>query len=135
MKDCLKGGSGARGIQTGTTVENLDELLESVRKNLGRLLNARQGMCETVPDYGLPALTDLTIGTTDYLRKLLDSIRDTIERYEPRLRSVRVSLREEDSSNTKKVFRVEGMLVSKSGEHRVWYDTAVRASGRFDIDG
>lgn len=127
--------SAARAVQTGTTVESLDDLLESVRRNLARLLNSRQGMSETAPDYGLPALTDLTVGTSDYIRKLLDSIRDTIEHYEPRLRNVRVTLREDESSNTTKVFRVEAVLVSKTGEHRVWYDTAVRSSGRFEIEG
>ncbi|MBX3394915.1 MAG: type VI secretion system baseplate subunit TssE [Phycisphaerae bacterium] len=128
-------GGGVRTAQTGTTIENLEEMLESVRGNLGRLLNSREGMCEASPDYGLPALTDITVGSADYLRRLLDGIRETIERYEPRLRNVRVSLREGESTQTKKVFRVEANLVSKSGEHRVWYDTAVRSSGRFEIEG
>ncbi|HWL92108.1 MAG TPA: type VI secretion system baseplate subunit TssE, partial [Phycisphaerae bacterium] len=103
-------------------------------RHLRKLLNSRQDMSEAHPDYGLPALTDMTVGVSDN-RRLLEAIRGTIEKYEPRLRHVRVALREDVSTNQTPVFRVEGALLSKGGEHRVWYETAVRKTGLFDVEG
>lgn len=126
----------ARTVATGgTTVEDLEELMESVRRHLRRLMNSRQGISEAQMDYGLPALTDMTVGSGDYVRNLVDAIRSTIEKYEPRLRGVRVTMRDDVSTAQTLVFRVEAVLVSRSGEHRVWYETAVRASGQFDVEG
>jgi len=30
-------------------------------------------------------------------------------------------------------FRVEAVLVGRSGEHRVWYETMVTGAGEFDV--
>ena len=113
--------------------ENLDVLMESVRKNLGRLLNARHGMCEAMPDYGLPALTDLTVGSKAYVEQVQEAIKTAIEKYEPRLRRVRVGRSDEDSEVRKLGFRVDATLVSKSGEHRIWYETMVTGAGEFEV--
>jgi hypothetical protein len=32
-------------------------------------------------------------------------------------------------------FRIDGVLVSRSGEQRVWYQTAVSPSGELDVAG
>jgi len=125
----------ARGVRGDTTAEDLEGLMESVRQNLGRLLNSRQGISEAQPDYGLPAMTDLTAGAEDYISKLQDAIRATIEKYEPRLRRVRVAIQQEASTQQTLVFRVDAMMVARSGEHRVWYETSVRATGQFEVEG
>jgi len=118
-----------------STTEDLDELMNSVRHHLGRLLNARHGMCEALPDYGLPALTDLVVGSRNYIEAVQDAIRTTIEQYEPRLRRVRVSRVEDDEDEHKRslAFRVDAMLKSQSGDHRVWYQTELTGAGDFEI--
>jgi type VI secretion system protein len=118
-----------------SATENLEGLMESVRTNLARLLNSRQGMSEAQQDYGLPSLTDVTVGSGDYVRMLQESIRQTVEKYEPRLRRIRITLQEQESSAEHLVFRVDAVLVGRSGEHRVWYETAVNAAGQFDVSG
>ena len=117
-----------------TATEDLDALMESVREHLARLLNARHGMSEGMPDYGLPALTDLTIGSGDYIESVQEAIRVAIEKYEPRLHRVRVSrvVDEEEPRHTL-AFRIDAVLASQSGEHRVWYQTEVSGSGEYEV--
>jgi type VI secretion system protein len=118
-----------------TAAENVEALAESVRINLARVLNARHGMSECTPDYGLPALNDLTTGQGDYIQTVERAIQTAIEKYEPRLHRVRVArIVDEDHGRTLS-FRVEGTLVGRSGQHRVWYETSVRGNGKFDVEG
>ena len=131
--------SSGRRVQL-TASEDLNALMESVRTHLGRLLNSRHGMSEAQPDYGLPALTDLTIGSRDYVREVEEAIRIAVEKYEPRLRRVRVSrvVDEDQDENAPKsrtlAFRIDAVLIAQSGEHRVWYQTNVkRGSGEFEV--
>jgi len=120
-----------------TTTEDIDVLAEAVRRNLAKLLNSRQGMSPAQPDYGLPSLTDVPLEGTNALAALRDKIRATIERYEPRLRRVRVSSPqdEEQPDRQKLVFRIDALLVGRSGEHTVRYQTGVAATGEYEVDG
>ena len=124
-------GGGRR--QEARATEDLDALMDSVRAHLARLLNARQGMSEAQPDYGLPALSDLTIGVGDYVKKVRDSIQTAIEKYEPRLRRARVTLVTDEDQERTLAFRVDAVLVSRTGEHRVWYETSLAGDGQFDV--
>ncbi len=118
-----------------TTTEDVQALAESVRRNLWRLLNSRQGMSPAQPDYGLPSLNDVPLEGSNALGVLREDIRATIERYEPRLRRVRVSIPvdEEQPDRQKLVFRIDALLVGRSGEHSVRYQTAVNGKGEFDV--
>ena len=122
-----------RGRYESSATEDLDALMDSVRDHLGRLLNARHGMSEAMPDYGLPAMTDLTIGSGDYVQRVQEAVRVAIEKYEPRLRRVRVTRADDEDSAHRLVFRVDAVLMSQTGEHRVCYETQVASSGRFDV--
>ncbi len=126
-----------RSRQQVTAGEDLDALMDSVRRHLKRLLNSRHGMCEALPDYGLPALADLVIGSGDYILRVQDAIKTAVEKYEPRLRRVRVSrvahdADEKDQDRTL-AFRIDAVLVSQSGDHRVWYETEVAGTGEFEV--
>ena len=122
-----------RGRYESSATEDLDGLMESVRDHLGRLLNARHGMSEAMPDYGIPAMTDLTIGSGDYLQRVQEAVQVAIEKYEPRLRRVRVTRVDDEDAVHRLVFRVDAVLMSQTGEHRVCYETQVAGSGRFDV--
>jgi type VI secretion system protein len=122
-----------RGRYEPSATEDLDALMGSVREHLTRLLNARHGMSEAMPDYGIPAMTDLTIGSGDYLQRVQDAIRVAIEKFEPRLRHVRVTRVDDEDSHQKLVFRVDAVLRSQSGEHRVCYETQVAGQGQFEV--
>ena len=125
----------ARGRYEPTTVEDLDALMESVRGHLARLLNARHGMSEAAPDYGLPALADVMAGSDQSVRLVQEAIRIAIEKYEPRLRRIRVTHQTAEGKGQTLVFRIDGVLVGRSGEHRVWYETSFTPNGNLDVAG
>lgn len=122
-----------RGRYESSATEDLDALMDSVREHLIRLLNARHGMSEAMPDYGIPAMTDLTIGSGDCVQRVQESIRIAIEKYEPRLRRVRVARVEDEDAPQQLVFRVDAVLLSQTGEHRVSYETQVANTGQFEV--
>ncbi len=118
-----------------TATEDLDALMDSVRANLARLLNARHGFSQAMPDYGLPAMADMTVSAGSYIKVVQESIRTVIEKYEPRLRRVRVNRVETDDGahGQRLAFRIEGMLRGRSGQHRVYYETMVSGDGEFRV--
>ncbi len=126
-------GDVGQGRIEATAKEDIDALMQSVQRNLTRLFNARHGMSEALPDYGLPALADLTIGTKDYVTRVREAIKLAITKYEPRLRRVRVGRIEDEESGHTLGFRIDAKLVSQSGEHGVWYETRVAGSGAFEV--
>ena len=129
-----RGGSIRRRSEP-TATEDVDALMESVRRNLTRILNARHGMSECLPDYGLPALADLTVGIGDHVRTMQNALHTAIEKYEPRLRHVRVTRAVDDDEGRTLAFRVDAVLMGRSGEHRVWYQTSLGGNGQFDVEG
>ena len=125
----------AGGRYQASATEDPEALMQAVQRNLNRLLNARHGMSECAPDYGLPALSDLVVGSADYLARVQDAIRTAIEKYEPRLRQVRVTQQTGEGDQRKLAFRVDAILVGRSGQHRVWYSTAIAPTGQFNVAG
>jgi type VI secretion system protein len=125
----------AQGRYAATTGEDAEALMESVQRNLTRLLNSRHGMSEAAPDYGLPALMDMVAESPEYVRTVQEAIRNTIEKYEPRLRRVRITHQADEGDKRTLVFRVEAVMVGRSGEHRVWYQTAISPTGQFQVTG
>lgn len=119
------------------TNEDLHALMESVRRHLDRLLNARHGMSQAQGDYGLPAMVDLLAGSGDHIQVVSEAIRTAIEKYEPRLRRVRVICERDSESPRAQTlgFRIEATLVGRTQEHRVWYETALRGDGAFEVGG
>lgn len=132
----IAAGGQRRGTAYDSTREDVEALMDSVRKRLAVLLNSRHGMSEALPDYGLPSLVDLTVGSGDYVQIVGNAIKTAVEKYEPRMRRVRVTHKSDESAENqgrKLVFRIEGMLVGQDAEHRVWYETAMTSGGEFDV--
>lgn len=69
-----------------------DQLTLSVLDNLQRILNSRAGSIAHLPDYGLPDMGLLMQGLPSAAHGLMDSIADTLLKYEPRLVAVDVKL-------------------------------------------
>ena len=63
---------------------------QSISEHLQMLLNTREGLSVTNPDYGLPDLTDIVHMLPDGVHALQNAIRDVILKYEPRLSKVKV---------------------------------------------
>jgi type VI secretion system protein len=91
----------------------------SVLRNLTFLLNARRGAVAHLPDYGLPDLGSLYRGMPDSIEELRQTVQETIEKYEPRLRRVRVKVLPSESSH----MRLTLMLTAELDGERVRFTT------------
>ena len=73
--------------------------VESILRNLGYVLTAKRGASSILPDYGL---TDLVAGTAEEYFLWLDrEVRQTIDRYEPRVEVVEVEEDVDDDGQTR----------------------------------
>lgn len=71
-----------------------DRTLEclSVQQNVQRILNTRAGALKHLPDYGLPDLTNIYMALPASAHQLRDQMQATLLKYEPRIRSIDVSI-------------------------------------------
>jgi type VI secretion system protein len=88
------------------------------------------------PEYGIPDIVDLVHSFPESIRIMEQAIRGTIEKYEPRLTSVRVKhLVQEDDVFTLH-FEVTAVLAQEgSKKESVWFETKVTNSGEVTVRG
>jgi type VI secretion system protein ImpF len=100
-------------------VLNREELKESVRRELARLLNTRAPLSahhasegeRTVTDYGVPDVSALSPQNPDDQRLLALMLSRTIAAYEPRLQQVRVTVEPTPGQPRVLGARIEAVLV------------------------
>lgn len=68
----------------------LDDVVQSIKRHLVRLLNAHPGASLSAPELGLLDFNDATLGTLDLGILVRNTIRQCIERFEPRVDRVSV---------------------------------------------
>jgi type VI secretion system protein ImpF len=99
-------------------VYSREELRESIRREVGRLLNTRCPVPEerngTVIDYGIPDFSWMSAASGDHRQQLANTIAAKVAAFEPRLEQVRVHL-ERDSADPRAIIgTIEGVLVVES---------------------
>lgn len=97
----------------GTPVEAVSEKkrqLYSIMDHLNRMFNTRNGSIPHLKDYGLPDISEVYRKMSEGIDELKEAIRRTIERYEPRLKNVRVVRREDSESDARLVFILSGEI-------------------------
>lgn len=107
----------------GHPIEAVSEdnrLVMSIISNLNNLFNTRRGFVAHLPDYGLPDITEIYRDIPDSVLKLQTAIRDAVEKYEPRLRRVRVEHQQTEPFAMRLVFLVSGELMNRQ---RVRFET------------
>jgi type VI secretion system protein len=73
-----------------STQEDPKRIVDSVVEHLQKLLNTRQGGAQIAPDFGMPDYNEALRGQSGASREIEKSIRQSIQKYEPRLKAVRV---------------------------------------------
>ncbi|HKE12480.1 MAG TPA: type VI secretion system baseplate subunit TssE [Myxococcota bacterium] len=114
--------------------ERTDQVQESILRHLQRILNTRHGDSAAVPEFGIPALTDMDLaGRADEMRR---TIEDSIRTFEPRLSSVRVRWQEVDESDVLKLrFEILARLTTSDEKVGVRFATVVDANGQWKVAG
>lgn len=93
---------------------------ESIRLHLLRLLTARQGSVQALPDYGLPDLNDLTLSRAELISETCSAVQACIRRYEPRLTEVRVIPQSLSESLFAMGFRITALKRAPDGKTSPW---------------
>ena len=101
--------------------------------HLRQMLNSRRGISITVPEYGIPDLSDLVHSFPEAIAFMRRAIREGIERYEPRLRNVVVIDIPDENDPFHLNFDIRAELVTERGETPVSFRTTLDATGRANI--
>jgi type VI secretion system protein len=107
--------------------------LLSIVDNLTRLFNTRRGSLAHLPDYGLPDISQVYRDLPYSLDGLRSAIKAVVERYEPRLRRVRVEKQEKDREEEHDMrvsFIVTGEL---SGGQKVQFQTTFASNDLAEV--
>lgn len=105
-------------------------VVESVMGNLLRVLNAREGCCETRPDYGVPDFNSFIGLYPDALPAISRTVREQIEMFEPRLTDVDVSFVPNPDQPLALNFHIEAQLSSDGERRKVSFETVFADDGR-----
>jgi type VI secretion system protein len=113
-----------------------EDLESAVLEHLQRLLNTRQGSALTAPDYGVIELSEMAHDFPDATGLMQRCLKNTIAKYEPRLKNVQVRAIEpdEDDNPTLAYFEISAQLVYPNGERQgIRFSTSVDESSNVRI--
>jgi type VI secretion system protein ImpF len=102
---------------TPQRIYTLEQLAESVRREVVRLLNTRclaKDRNGSVLDYGLPDFSWMSAASGDDRRLLAETIARKVAAFEPRLTQVRVTLDRDPSDPRRLTGSIEGLLINES---------------------
>ena len=108
-------------------------MVDSIIRHLECILNTRRGSVGIAHDYGIPDLTDFRSGFPDSLRDLEMTIRDTIEKFEPRLKSVRVKFIPQDVDMLTVTFQIVAQLALEDKKSPVTFESMMDTDGKVTI--
>lgn len=107
--------------------------LDSVKEHLQKILNTRQGSVPLGDEYGLPDFVELLRDYPESLREFERSIRLTIQKYEPRLKTIKVRLLQNEDDPLTLRFQISAKLVSPEQRMPVLLESVVDQDGKVRI--
>jgi len=111
-------------------------LVESVITHLRCILNTRQGSVPLDSQFGVPDFTNLAGGlSSGSVRDIENAIRQVVMRYEPRLRSPRVSLRADAGDPMSLRFDLDGRVNVDGQDLPLQLSTVVGSNGKVSVGG
>ena len=108
-------------------------MMDSTLRHLQQILNTRRGNVPIAEDYGMPDFTNFRHADTDSLREFERAIRQTIQKYEPRLTAVRVRLLPQDEDVLSLRFQIVAMLATQDLKEPVLFESVVDSQGKISI--
>lgn len=113
-----------------------EDLESAVVDHLHRMLNTRQGSAPSVPDYGIIELSEMLHDFHDAKGFMQRCIKNTITKYEPRLKNVQVRPiePEEDDNPMLAYYEITAQLVYPNGDRQpIRFNTSVDDSSNVRI--
>ncbi len=106
--------------------------VDSILAHLRRILNTRQGGVPISDAYGIPDLNDFLTSYPESVTGVEKSIRQAVEKYEPRLQSVKVTFLPQEEDVLCLRFQITGRIRSGSGRN-ILIETVVNSDGRISL--
>ncbi|TWT41800.1 lysozyme-like protein [Phycisphaerae bacterium RAS1] len=122
------GPSGARQLRVSA-----GEVSDSILKNLQDILNTAQGNCLIDHNYGLPHMTAIRSAMPRSIASFEAAIRTTIEKFEPRLKNVRVVHAPKRSDGMELRFDISGVVIDEDGRTTVRFQTFADEDGKLVV--
>lgn len=116
-----------------STTEDPKKIIDSVMMHLQKVLNTRQGGVQIAADYGLPDFNDVLHGQSGTPREIEKSIRQTIQKYEPRLKAVRVKYIPLEDNLLSLNFEIHGRLALENTDQPVIFESQMGDDGQITI--
>ncbi len=117
-----------------TNKTQVDILVTSVMDHLRRLLNTRQGSVLLDPKFGVPDFTNTAGGlTAGSLSDIEEEIRRMVLKYEPRIKSPKVTVSRESTDVLSIQFGLQGRLEVDDREIPLQLSTTIGANGKVQI--
>lgn len=108
-------------------------LIESVHLHLTDLLNTHSGNAMIDGEYGLPDFNDVLANSSNLVRSIQKSIKSTIERFEPRLKSVEVNYRQDHHNPLQLGFGIRGEVFHNGGKVPMSINIYMGTDGKFNV--
>lgn len=118
-----------------STADDPKKRIDSVLLHLQKVLNTRHGNVQIADDYGLPDFNDVLHTESTASREIEKSIRQTIIKYEQRLKAVRVRFIPEEDKPLSLSFQIYARLEGEEIEQPVVFESLVEDGGKITIRG
>lgn len=116
--------------------QDLEALADSILQHLAKMLNTRRGGPLIQPDdYGMIDLSDVLHQFPDSITDVQKAIRAAIEKYEPRLRNVKVDYERSEVDLLTLKFKITAQIAVERGRDLVAFETVVEPSGQVRVTG
>lgn len=125
-----------RGQRTPPTLLDIQDLTQDIIKNISQLFNCRVDSAPAQMDLGIPPPHELMFDFPESVDRFRDAMIRCINKYEPRLKQVRIQLTEPEEEDLNVHFAVAGVVENDSGDRMVVnFETTVNQSGMVDVRG
>jgi type VI secretion system protein len=111
------------------TSTDASAVAESILTNLNRVLNERQGCCETRVDYGMPDFNDLVGQFPDAIPVVVRAVKQQITTFEPRLADTVVRHIPDSSNPLSLSFQITATVRAGDVSTRISFETVLGDDG------
>jgi type VI secretion system protein len=115
--------------------EDPKQMIHSIQEHLQRILNTHMGSVPIADDFGVADFTNFMSAFPDSQRGIERSLRQTIQKYEPRLQGVRVVFFPGEDDPLSISFQITARLVLERHKDPVSFESLVDSDGRIRIKG
>ncbi len=109
------------------------KVVDSILDHLNNILNTRRGNVPIADDYGIPDFTEFLHYYPESLREFERAIRQSITKFEPRLKAVRVTFTPQEEDMFTVRFQISAKLVMTPNAAPILFDSRLDTDGKIRV--